>query len=553
METQQIHIKDGKKEYFIQPNDILFVKADGNYCDIYLTTQTVYNTVRIQIGQLWSMIEELKPTPENVQRVGRSHIVNLNYLQYADPQKRTITLFKDREVVLVNVSRDSIKALLQTLSRKRRKEVLTPYLVQMQLSVPVDELNDERLTENGHEYVDLGLPSGTLWSARSMGSNCVNGLYYGWGELYPCDSFSMKEYIHKDSKLEGMLRMRSADDVAHVNWGGNWRMPTEEEFEELARECIIMWCQTQQGQKGFLCTGPNGNRIFLEAGGYMKGVSPTPQNWKQDACLWTADASKSGAYGSKAYAYVFSECDGDAIGHSKIEGCYLGLTVRPVMSSPSKVQVKKDLKTLLVLDDFEDLLDSWDFTENDVLPNWRVAWPLLPRDPEEALRVLQKWCSKYKPDAIIGLGRAAIYAHQLPAKNILLFNPVFNPAEELDMEREDYEDDETTLAEIEMRIKCFTELAKHQFDQTVEKKDCCWAFFQDVCDDKNCEIFDEHFDNRKSFEMPVLQRKCYFECFYGPLVAIIDSEGDKFQGNPVVFNSPYAHKIFNLSSWDNED
>ena len=172
METQQIHIKDAKKEYFIQPNDILFVKADGNYCDIYLTTQTVYNTVRIQIGQLWSMIEELKPTSENVQRVGRSHIINLNYLQYADPQARTITLLKDKEVVLDNVSRDGIKALLQTLSQKRRKEVLTPYLVQMQLSVPVDELNDERLTENGHEYVDLGLPSGTLWSARSMGSNC---------------------------------------------------------------------------------------------------------------------------------------------------------------------------------------------------------------------------------------------------------------------------------------------------------------------------------------------------------------------------------------------
>jgi len=551
METQQIHIKDAKKEYFIQPNDILFVKADGNYCDIYLTTQTVYNTVRIQIGQLWSMLEELKPTPENVQRVGRSHIINLSYLQYADPQARTITLFKDKEVVFDNVSRDAIKALLQMLSQKRRKEVLTPYLVQMQLSVPVDELNDERLTENGYEYVDLGLRSGTLWSARSMGSNCINGLYYGWGELYPSDSYSMKEYIHKDSKLEGVLRMRSSDDVAHVNWGGNWRIPTKEELRELAEECILQWCRTKDGKTGCLFTGPNGNRIFLEAGGYMKDALQIPQNLKQDACFWTADSSKSGVYGSMAHAYVFSECDGEVIGHSELEDCCLGLTVRPVMSSTSDIQVENSKKTLLVLDDFEDLLDSWDFAEYDVLPNWRIAWPLLPREPEEALRVLQEWCNKYKPDAIIGLGRAAIYAHQLPAKNILLFNPVFNPAEELGLEHSQYEDDETTLAELEMRIKCFTELAKHQFNQTVEKKDCCWAFFQE-CDDKNGEIFDEHFDDRKSFEMPVLQRNSYFECFYAPLVAIIDSAGSKFQGNPASFSSPYAHKMFDLSSWNDE-
>lgn len=553
METQHIHIKDGKKEFFIQPNDILFVKADGNYCDIYLTTQTVYNTVRIQIGQLWSMLEELKPTLENVQRVGRSHIINLSYLQYADPQTRTITLFKDKEVVLDNVSRDGIKALLQMLSQKRRKEVLVPYLVQMQLSVPVDELNDERLTENGHEYVDLGLPSGTLWSTRSMGGNCINRLYYGWGELYPSDSYSMKEYIHKDSKLEGVLRMRSTDDVAHVNWGGNWRMPTEEEFSELAEVCILQWCRTKYGKTGCLCTGPNGNRIFLEAGGYRKDALQKPQNLKQDAYFWTADASESGVYGSKAHAYVFSEYDGEVIGYSKLEDCCLGLTVRPVMSSTSDIQVENSKKTLLELDDFEDLLASWDFKEYDALPNWRIVSPLLPREPQEALRVLQKWCNKYKPDAIIGYGRAAIYAHQLPAKNILLFNPVFNPAEELDLEREYYEDDETSLAELEMRIKSFAALAEHQFDQTVEKKDCCWAFFKDVFYDKNGAIFDEHFDYIKSFEMPVLQRNSYFSCFYAPLVAIIDSEGSKFQGRASSFSSPYAHKIFYLSSWYEED
>lgn len=50
MTEQILHIKDGKKEYFLDLKDLLFIKADGNFCDIYQKV-TAYKTVRIQIGQ----------------------------------------------------------------------------------------------------------------------------------------------------------------------------------------------------------------------------------------------------------------------------------------------------------------------------------------------------------------------------------------------------------------------------------------------------------------------------------------------------------------------
>ena len=57
------------------------------------------------------------------------------------------------------------------------------------------------------------------------------------------------------------------DDVAHVKWGGKWRMPTSEEQEELLNNCKWTWT-TQNGVRGYKVTSKiNGNSIFLPAAG----------------------------------------------------------------------------------------------------------------------------------------------------------------------------------------------------------------------------------------------------------------------------------------------
>ncbi|MBO5921828.1 MAG: InlB B-repeat-containing protein [Bacteroidaceae bacterium] len=116
---------------------------------------------------------------------------------------------------------------------------------------------------NGREYVDLGLPSGTLWASCNVGATAPEkyGSYYSWGET---KSFSGKySYYNYGRDISG-----TQYDVAHVKWGGDWRMPTYEEQDELCEECDWEWT-TLNGVYGFKVTGPNGNSIFLPAAGYQ--------------------------------------------------------------------------------------------------------------------------------------------------------------------------------------------------------------------------------------------------------------------------------------------
>ena len=140
---------------------------------------------------------------------------------------------------------------------------------------------------NGHEYVDLGLPSGLKWATCNVGAAYPEdyGGYYAWGEIEEKEYYhwSTYKYCYLDEKrnysmtkyclesnygiVDSKRVLDPEDDVAHVKWGGTWRMPTYEDFDELCEICTSKWI-TQNGVKGRIFTGPNGNSIFLPAAGY---------------------------------------------------------------------------------------------------------------------------------------------------------------------------------------------------------------------------------------------------------------------------------------------
>ena len=125
---------------------------------------------------------------------------------------------------------------------------------------------------NGHEYVDLGLPSGLKWATCNVGANKPEdyGNYYAWGET------STKSLYTSNSKTYGKqmydIKGNSQYDAARANWGGTWRLPTKAELVELNNKCTWNWT-TQNGVKGYKVTGPNGNSIFLPAAGSRDGSS----------------------------------------------------------------------------------------------------------------------------------------------------------------------------------------------------------------------------------------------------------------------------------------
>ena len=141
---------------------------------------------------------------------------------------------------------------------------------------------------NGHEAVDLGLPSGLKWASYNVGATKPEeyGGYYAWGETeeksdYDWDTYkychgtydSMTKYC-TDSRygtVDNKTTLEPADDVATVKWGGAWRMPTIEEQDELRNNCTWTWT-TLNGVNGYRVTGPNGKSIFLPAAGYRDGT-----------------------------------------------------------------------------------------------------------------------------------------------------------------------------------------------------------------------------------------------------------------------------------------
>ena len=143
---------------------------------------------------------------------------------------------------------------------------------------------------NGHEFVDLGLPSGLLWAKTNIGAErpADDGNYYAWGETEPqtSNSYSWDSYkygtsssnLTKYNSSDGKTTLDSEDDAAYVNWGDSCRMPTIDEFGELLNSdnCTWTWA-THENSDGFIrgyevTSVKNGSSIFLPAAGYRDDV-----------------------------------------------------------------------------------------------------------------------------------------------------------------------------------------------------------------------------------------------------------------------------------------
>ena len=140
---------------------------------------------------------------------------------------------------------------------------------------------------NGHDYVNLGLPSGTMWATMNVGASKPEdiGDYYAWGETTTKTSFTTNNYQWQGLSTEELISrgvvsveeisvgysnylLTASYDAATVKWGGNWRMPTQSEITELEQYTTIT-TSTQNGVDGFLLTSTkNKNSIFLPSSGF---------------------------------------------------------------------------------------------------------------------------------------------------------------------------------------------------------------------------------------------------------------------------------------------
>ena len=191
---------------------------------------------------------------------------------------------------------------------------------------PVEIVNGQ---ENGVDYADLGLPSGTLWATCNVGATSPEqaGLYFAFGETTGFTAEQVEKGVRKfdsasytASSVSGNLTLEQ--DAARANLGGNWRMPNKAEWKELIENCNVAWMDDYNGTgvAGRVFTSKiNGNSVFFPAAGRCGGSS-------------VGDVGSRGSYWS---ATCLSSC-GWGLGFGSGDQClgrnsmYYGFSVRGV-------------------------------------------------------------------------------------------------------------------------------------------------------------------------------------------------------------------------------
>lgn len=181
-------------------------------------------------------------------------------------------------------------------------------------------------TEAGHNYVDLGLTSGTKWATVNIGAETPQdyGNYYAWGEIYTKENYKWSTYKYgsgeneltkyctseeygKDDFTDSKTTLDNTDDAVIVKWGGKWCIPTKDQFDELRNECYWVWTGNYNS------SNVNGYIVYKAKSSSDKGVKIY------------SDGTPSSSY-SLSDAHIFLPLagvrEGDMLRGDGLSGCY---------------------------------------------------------------------------------------------------------------------------------------------------------------------------------------------------------------------------------------
>lgn len=191
----------------------------------------------------------------------------------------------------------------------------------------------------GHEYIDLGLPSGLKWATMNVGANNPEeyGDYIAWGEVSAKEKYTEENSLTygKDTETlasEGIINpngiLNPPYDAATQNWGDDWRMPTKEDWEELRDHCV--WSHiTLKGVNGYkVASKRNGNNcwIFLPFPGFYSNYNVLSEDYV--GFYWS-----SSVYNNDNASYLYIQYLDNSIIIGSYKDLSDGLSIRPVSGS----------------------------------------------------------------------------------------------------------------------------------------------------------------------------------------------------------------------------
>lgn len=173
--------------------------------------------------------------------------------------------------------------------------------------------NKPEITESKHEYVDLGLPSGTKWATHNLDMSRPNketasvedyGSYCNWAD--PTGENVYKDENTLPSANPPVSICNTDYDIAHVQWGKEWSLPTKEMQYELRTKCTWEYVEIN-GVKCGKAIGPNGNYIILPLGGCWLGHNTEVTDAGKSGYYWTGECELSD---NNRYYVYFLEVNG---------------------------------------------------------------------------------------------------------------------------------------------------------------------------------------------------------------------------------------------------
>lgn len=202
-------------------------------------------------------------------------------------------------------------------------------------------------------FIDLGLPSGTLWAACNIGANTPEeyGDYFAWGETEPKNYYSCENYQYcngceyngiylntltkycnnalfgYNGYTDTLSLLQMKDDAATANWGQGWRIPTKEEWEELLNNTTGQFTSLND-VNGILLTATNGAMLFLPAAGFHGDNS----SWYVGNLgnYWACSLDENEPDGAWGLGFTSSE------GYMSTSFRFCGRSVRAVYTKPQK-------------------------------------------------------------------------------------------------------------------------------------------------------------------------------------------------------------------------
>ena len=180
--------------------------------------------------------------------------------------------------------------------------------------------------ERGHSYVDLGLPSGTLWATCNVGAATPQdyGNHYAWGEVTTKETYDWSTYKYgstskqltkycdnseygKDGFTDNKITLELSDDAAYVNWGGKWRMPTQAQLLELCDECYCVWTENYNNSNVKGCIVYKAKKSSDKGESVNKSETPSPSYSLADTHIFLPIA---GVYGFPQSLEVYTNVNG---------------------------------------------------------------------------------------------------------------------------------------------------------------------------------------------------------------------------------------------------